>query len=232
MEKIIQDKELGEILLRTSPRARRNFIKICRGKITATMPPGGDETHILAFIQENREKICKALEKYPASTPLTDETVLQTISFRLRILRMDCDKFQMQLKDEVLHIACPQTTDFTDHRVQEILKFMLEKALRHEANRLLPQRLEELAVLHHFYYTKININNSKKHWGSCTPKRSINLSLSLMLLPPHLIDYVLLHELCHTVEMNHSKCFWALMDDVTDGKAQALRKELNTYHPL
>jgi predicted metal-dependent hydrolase len=51
-----------------------------------------------------------------------------------------------------------------------------------------------------------------------------------MQVPEHLQDYVILHELCHTVHHNHSVQFWALMDEVTDGKAHALRKELRKYH--
>lgn len=232
MEKKIQDKELGEITLRTSSRARRYSLKISRGKITATMPIGGDEKRMLAFIGESRKKLQEALVRHPARALLDDTTELRTATFRLHIFRSDRARFYMTLEGEVLHIACPVSTDFGEEEVQALLKQMLEKALRHEANRVLPDRLMELATRHRLAYTSVKINNSRTHWGSCTTRRSINLSLSLMLLPWHLIDYVLLHELCHTVEMNHSKRFWDLLDGVTDGKALALRDELKGHHML
>lgn len=137
----------------------------------------------------------------------------------------------MSLQGGVLHIACPEKTNFEDERVQKVLMQLFKKALRHEACRLLPDRLKQLANLHGFNFSDIKITGSRTSWGSCTGRKSINLSYNLMLLPAHLIDYVLLHELCHTKEMNHSTRFWKILDDVTGNKALALRKELKNHHP-
>lgn len=232
MEKTIHDNDLGTILIRTSPRATRYTLKISKGTITGVMPIGGNEGRMLAFIRENKQKLLSALRKHPARSLLDDTEAMQTATFRLHIFRTERASFYMKLEDGTLHIACPQDTDFSTSEVQQILKDLLEKALRHEAKRLLPDRLRELAAKHHFTCTGVKIFNSKTHWGSCTARKSINLSLSLMLLPWHLIDYVLLHELCHTVEMNHSDRFWKLMDTVTNNKAIALRTELKHYHML
>ena len=163
---------------------------------------------------------------------LDERSELQATTFRLHIFRTERSNFYMRLEDGVLHIACPNETRFEEEEVQSLLKSMLEKALRHEAKRLLPERITLLARQHGFMLTGVKINNSKTHWGSCTMKKSINLSQSLMLLPWHLVDYVLLHELCHTIEMNHSERFWKLMDKVTDNQAIRLRSELKNYHML
>lgn len=230
MEKKIYYNDLGTILLRTTPRATRYTLKISKGTITATMPEGGDEGRMLSFIEENRQKLLAALKKHPARPLLGETTVLQAATFKLHIFRSERTNYYMTLTDGMLHIACPSSTRFESEKVQQLLKDLLEKALCHEAKRLLPDRLMALAAKHHFTCTGVRIMNSKSRWGSCSTRRTINLSLSLMLLPWHLIDYVLLHELCHTIEMNHSDRFWKLMDQVTDNKALALRKELKGYH--
>ena len=102
--------------------------------------------------------------------------------------------------------------------------------MRREAKATLPRRVAELAHLYGFTYTNLTIRDSKTRWGSCSSRNTISLSLYLMQVPEHLQDYVILHELCHTVHHDHSSHFWALMDTVTDGKAHALRKELHRYH--
>lgn len=102
--------------------------------------------------------------------------------------------------------------------------------LRREAKQYLPRRIAELAYMFDFHYTDLKIQSSRTRWGSCSGTNSINLSLFLMRVPEHLIDYVILHELCHTVHHDHSPQFWALMDKVTQGKAKEMRKELAKYN--
>ncbi len=105
-----------------------------------------------------------------------------------------------------------------------------EADLRKRAKQYLPLRLSSLAEIHHFHYSGVSIRKSKTRWGSCSSKKTINLSFYLMLLPEHLADYVLLHELCHTIHMNHGPEFWKLLDSVTGGRAKLLRKELRSFH--
>ena len=101
--------------------------------------------------------------------------------------------------------------------------------LRAEAKAYLPARTEELARLLGLRYGKVTIRATRSKWGSCTAQNNISLSLFLMTLPPHLRDYVIIHELCHTVHHNHSAAFHALVDKLLGGKEKALAKELRGY---
>lgn len=232
MEKKIEDKELGTIILRQGTRYRRYTLKVTGGGILATMPAGGDEKKMLAFIEEKREKLKGFLLEHP-KRPLLDETTeMQTATFKLCITRTDRPKASLALQDGVLSLHIPQAVPIEAESVQEKLQEILKNVFRHEAKRTLPGRLAELARTHGFTYTGVKVNSSRTRWGSCSGKKSINLSLYLMKLPWRLIDYVLLHELCHTREMNHSERFWNELDAVTGNRAQSLRKELKQYRIL
>lgn len=101
--------------------------------------------------------------------------------------------------------------------------------MRLAAKAYLPRRTAELARKWGFIYKSVKIQSSRTRWGSCSISCSINYSLYLMFVPEHLIDYVILHELCHTKHHDHSPAFWAEMNRVTEGKAKALRQELHKY---
>ena len=114
--------------------------------------------------------------------------------------------------------------------IEKRMPIIEEGELRIKANLVLPARLDFLAKEHDFTYSAVKISKSRTRWGSCSSQKTINLSFYLMILPEHLADYVLLHELCHTVYMNHGVEFWKLLNYVTRGQAKQLRKELRTYH--
>ena len=103
------------------------------------------------------------------------------------------------------------------------------EALRAEAKRILPQRVEELASRHGLRYGNVTIRAARSKWGSCTATGNLSLSLYLMTLPEHLRDYVILHELAHTVHHNHSPRFHALVNIMTDGREKELARELRQY---
>lgn len=86
-------------------------------------------------------------------------------------------------------------------------------------------RIKELNNFYRFTYNVITMRNQKTRWGSCSRNKNLHFSYKLLFLPPRLADYIIVHELCHLKEMNHSKKFWDLVArKFPDHKA--LRKEL------
>lgn len=147
---------------------------------------------------------------------------LRVTTFRgatLAFVKTTINKYRLQLKEK--QNTLKQRPQISDDDIER---------MRREAKATLPRRLAELAYMHGFKYESLKIQSSKTRWGSCSGKNYINLSLFLMMIPEHLQDYVMLHELCHTVHHDHSPNFWALMDKVTNGKAHELRNELHKYH--
>lgn len=110
---------------------------------------------------------------------------------------------------------------------EEVTEAYIEK-LRAEAKRTLPPRLAELAAEHGFLYNKVFIKHNRSNWGSCSTKGNINLNLNIVRLPQHLQDYILLHELVHLKEMNHSPRFHALLEEVCPGH-RACQKEMRAW---
>ncbi len=97
-----------------------------------------------------------------------------------------------------------------EQQKQSITKFTLEE-IRQLANRALtaiPERVAYYAPIVGVQYGRITIRNQVSRWGSCSGKGNLNFNCLLMLTPPDVIDYVVVHELCHRKELNHSKKFW------------------------
>ena len=100
------------------------------------------------------------------------------------------------------------------------------EALRSEAKQVLPAMVERLAKLHGFKYGRVTIRATRSKWGCCTSQNNLSLSLFLMTLPTHLQEFVVLHELCHTIHHNHSAAFYTLLNKVTGGREKELNRQL------
>ena len=130
-----------------------------------------------------------------------------------------------------IYVMHPITVESAHESVQSKARQASVRALKQEAEKLLPERLNQLAAEHFFSYKNVTIKQLKSRWGSCSSQKEITLNLFLMQLPWHLIDYVLLHELVHTKIMRHGPPFWSELEDHLPN-ARALRQEINTYQPI
>ena len=154
----------------------------------------------------------------------TEEGLVCTLPVRARhsdLLRA-IEQLRPRLKamQERAAARCANRQHFTSSQIED---------LRKQAKMVLPLRLKDLSAVRGLRFQKVSIHKSRTRWGSCSSKGNISLSLYLMLLPPHLQDYVMQHELTHLVEMNHGPRFWALLDEATAGKSLLLRAELKKY---
>jgi len=94
-----------------------------------------------------------------------------------------------------------------------------------EAHALVCERVEHFTAIYGFQCNQITIRNQKTRWGSCSRKGNLNFNYKIALLPQRLADYIIVHELCHLGEFNHSKKFWNLVARAMPDHAE-LRKEL------
>lgn len=96
----------------------------------------------------------------------------------------------------------------------EKITFEQVKELADQAVEYIPKRVKYYAEKENFVYNKITIKNLVSRWGSCSTKGNLNFNCLLMLTPDYVIDYIVVHELCHLREMNHSEKFWTEVEKI------------------
>lgn len=231
--RIMKIEGVGEILFEKSKRASRINISIKPFQgIRVAVPYGIDfavaEKFLLQKVDWLKSKIPKIEETENALTVFDEQTSFATKHFTLKISSHPHSAISARIYNGEINVKYPDFVDIRDDRIQNTIRKAIEATWKIEAKAYLPGRLDLLAKKFGFKYREVKVSSAKTRWGSCSGRNSINLSLYLMRLPEQLIDYVILHELCHTVEKNHGPRFWALLDKVS-GDARGLDAQVNQY---
>lgn len=153
---------------------------------------------------------------YKFSNPVAEDVLQLRLLHKTLQLTYLTKKAAVCLVNDVLTISGPSKIK----QQQQLVKWLQAQAT------VLLSRLESLSKATGLSYNQASIGKQKCTWGSCNTKKNIRLNYKLIFLPEELVNYVILHELCHTIEHNHSKRFWVLVEKF-DINYQQHRKTIN-----
>lgn len=228
---IFPDADFGQIVWTIRKGMRSITMRLKRGGLYVCTSPYQQKSNMLKVVETYRKRLLSL--RAEVSYSHFDWTYsIQTECFHLCVKPSGLKNYTLRQDNDNAVVFCPKSTDFSDKRVQEIIYHSILKALFQRAEEYLLLRLSYWSHYWNLPVNGVRITKARSYWGNCTSKKQINLSCFLMLLPAYLIDYVILHELAHTKEMNHSPRFWELLNSMTVNHALDLRKELRNYHPI
>ena len=224
---VIHDNEFGQVTIRRSKLAKSIRLSVApNGSLRVSMPLYAPVFLAKRLIGSSRTQIRELLT--PAEPVMYESGMRIGKSHTLTVVPGANPKVSVRRQEIV--VTLPPGTEIDDRTVQAELRKHIVQALKKEAKSYLPKRLSYLAERHGFQYQKVRFSHASTRWGSCSSNGTISLNIALMRLDFELIDYVLLHELCHTKQMNHSPEFWRLVE-ATDPDFKTHRRMLKTMNP-
>jgi predicted metal-dependent hydrolase len=222
----LSDKHIPYTLKRSGKR-RSIGLRIDERGLTVSMPLRASEKWLHSVLQDKAEWVVQKLDSWQArKPPLMQWVDGERIAFR-------GEEFMLQLTPKVRG-ATPHLRDETLHVPvgAEAEAARIEKAVtlwyRSEALRVFEECVAHFAPLLGVSPCEIKLSSARTQWGSCTVRGVVRLNWQLVKMPLHLIDYVVVHELAHLVEMNHSPAFWKVVESACAEYRQC-RAELHGY---
>jgi hypothetical protein len=201
-------EELPEYTVRVSQRAKRVILKVSGDRgLEVVVPLGFDQKRVPEVVSRRRAWIERQFEKLvPAGPPELPGEVGFAVTGEVFAI------------DVVVRPGPPRLKTNSDGRVMlaapgaaEGLP-LLRAWLKQRAGRALPPMLRRESRRTGFDYKRAQVRLQRSRWASCSTRGTVSLNARLMFLPPELVRYVLVHELCHVGQMNHSGGFWRLVE--------------------
>ncbi len=204
------DLFLPDYAVRVSPRAKRLQLRVKpSGQVEVVVPKGVALRHVPGFVAEHEGWLRQTLSRIPqlpATTALPETITLAAIAGEWQV------SYQHGRRPRVIdHAAAPvaQLQVSGDNEPQQ--RAALQRWLSQLAKECLIPWLAEVSAEISLPFAGATVRAQKSRWGSCNSRQQINLNRALMFMSPEAVRYLFIHELCHTVQMNHSARYWALV---------------------
>ena len=205
----IQDEEFGTITIRKSARASQVKLRVAPdGTLKASMPMYAPLFLLKRLVKASRPQLRAMIEQARPNLHYHDG---QQIGKSHTLVVREANRFSVVRSKQQIVINLPPTMSLSNITVLNAIREVCIAALRVEAKSYLPKRLSYLSNQLGFTYERVRFSHASSRWGSCSSTGTISLNIALMKLPFELIDYVIVHELAHTQELNHSERFWRLV---------------------
>ncbi len=191
------------LLLVRHARARRYVLRLRPdGTARVTVPRGGSLAEARRFANRNLAWLEAQLKRPPAQPlPQSKWRPGAEVLFRGELVRLEAEDNGANN----IHLGSEKLTVVN---LADDLRPAIEGHLRRLAERELPLRVMEFAARHQLTVRRVTVRNQRSRWGSCSRRATISLNWRLIQTPPFVRDYIVLHELMHLREMNHSARFW------------------------
>ncbi len=198
--------------VRLSPRAQRLQMKVsAQGKVEVVLPKGVNIKVVEPFVKKHQQWLTDTLQhlKNQQSTEpdraLPSTIHLQAIQQNFNIV------YQTTNKSHSSRLATTETVEiFSDNDSHK--KQLLQQWLNTTAKKTLTPWLRQTSETLNLPFNKVTIRAQKTRWGSCSSRKNISINRNLLFLPKSVVQYLFIHELCHTKHLNHSKVYWAFVE--------------------
>lgn len=194
---------------RTTARSRNVRLKVTSdGKVIVTSPPRTPTRIIEEFVHQQRDWITSALAavKHRPSPVQNDKVMLFGTWYDVHISRELNEEVGITLQQQTMKIV-PINTTASDTTI----KTTIEHYLKATAEKYIVPRTHQWAKVMHIEFAAISLREQKTRWGSCSSRGNLQFNWRLVHYAPEVIDYVLIHELAHRRQMNHSSAFWNIV---------------------
>jgi predicted metal-dependent hydrolase len=215
--------------LKRSPKRRSIGLQINDQGLTVSMPLRASEKWLHSVLQDKAQWVVDKLDSWQSKqAPLQKWADGEPILFRGEtfILRVMPGLLktppQLTASELIIHVV--------DIGNQPAIKRKITQWYRNEAERVFDECVVHFAALMNVSPREIKLSSARTQWGSCTSRGVVRLNWQLVTMPLHLIDYVVVHELAHLQEMNHSAAFWSVVGSVCPDYAK-MRGELRKWSP-